>query len=293
LITDLKADLKEFLANANLSTYCINAFLVLMNSPDLDAKEVTKQSGVPIGRIYEVLEELDIKGLIEIHDSRPKKYSALPLNRAMYNLITYQTRENKRKAKYLFDQAKSLEEKLYKSNLAKTETSKIFYSTVFGSKAIYSLYSTCIDESQEELLVTEFINQSTLRVLQFAGDFFEGIRNALERGVQVKLLMSCEYDDRPLSDDQKIKDNNHFKKIKDKHEEFGLSTKKENFELKFSRKRIPIYFDIFDRNRVILKLQNPSSPWQISASLNIIDPLLAGELRKQFFNVWNYGTLED
>ena len=171
-------ELKDFLVKANLSTYCINTYLALLDSSNLTAKDIAKSSGVPIGRVYEILEELETKGMVTIHDSRPKSFSALPLNRAMYNLVNYQTKESKRKASFLFDQAKILEAKLYSSDISiRTEPSKIFYSTILGTKAIIPLYIQYFDESQEEILINEFINDTTLKVLSLAENFFQSLNS--------------------------------------------------------------------------------------------------------------------
>ncbi|UCG03344.1 MAG: hypothetical protein JSW11_05005 [Candidatus Heimdallarchaeota archaeon] len=291
MTVDFIQELKDFLVKANLSTYCINTYLALLDSSDLTAKEIAKSSGVPIGRVYEILEELDTKGMVTIHDSWPKSFSALPLNRALYNLVNYQTKESKRKATFLFDQAKILEAKLYSSDIPiKTEPSKIFYSTILGTKDIIPLYIQYFNESQEEILINEFINDTTLKVLSLAETFFQSLNNALKRGVQVKVLWSLEYDRVPLTEDQRKKEITLFNKIKNQIEEFGLPTQNENFDMKFIHSRVPTYYDIIDKKRVLIKLQNPSRPWQIFASLNIVDPLLARELRKQYYAVWQFDS---
>ncbi|MHA2073637.1 MAG: hypothetical protein ACW97X_03385 [Candidatus Hodarchaeales archaeon] len=42
-----------------------------------------------------------------------------------------------------------------------------------------------------------------------------------------------------------------------------------------------------------MKLQNPSASWQIFACLNIIDPILADELGKKYYNVWRFDTIPE
>ena len=58
---DLIEDLKEFLNDANLSTYEIHAYVTLLTSSKLNppsARQISSQSGVPSGRIYEILEKI-------------------------------------------------------------------------------------------------------------------------------------------------------------------------------------------------------------------------------------------
>jgi len=62
-------ELKGFLKNVNLSNYEINTYMTLLISNPLRASEISERSGVPIGRIYDILEKLKEKGLIEIQES--------------------------------------------------------------------------------------------------------------------------------------------------------------------------------------------------------------------------------
>ncbi|MFX0123568.1 MAG: TrmB family transcriptional regulator [Candidatus Hodarchaeota archaeon] len=285
-------NLREFLTRAKLSTYCINAFLSLQHSSNKTAKEISKTSGVPIGRIYEVLDELENKRMIQISDSRPKTYSTVPLNRAIYNLIVYQTREDERRSTYLFKQAKVLETKMYSSDIpVKVEPSKIFYSTILETKKIGKMFIDSINESREELLMNGFVNEYSLKLVPLADILIESINHALDRGVQVKTLMSFEYDNRPLLESKKIETMELIEEIKSYFNDLGLLTGRQGYELRFTFKRFPNCYDVIDQERVIMKLQNPSASWQIFACLNIVDPILATELRKKFLNVWQFDTI--
>jgi sugar-specific transcriptional regulator TrmB len=285
-------ELTEFLARAKLSTYCINAFVTLQNSSNITAKEISKFSGVPIGRIYEILDELENKRMIEISDSRPKTYRTVSLNRAIYNLIVHQTKEDKRRSAYLYEQAKILESKMYSSEAKpKVEASEIFYSTVLEPKKIGFMFINSINESQEELLLNGFINEDSLKLIPLADKMVESVSFALDRGVKAKLLLSFEYDNRIVLKDQKLRDLELIETIKQEFKKVGLSTDRENFELKFTFKRFPNCYDIIDRKRIIMKLQNPSASWQVFACINIIDPLLAEELREKYFGIWRFDTI--
>ena len=70
-----------------------------------------------------------------------------------------------------------------------------------------------VDELQEEYLMTAFLTEDTLRVLPYGKSLFMSIVNAIRRGVKVKILWSFEFDDRPLSDDQKEKNYALYYKI--------------------------------------------------------------------------------
>ncbi|MFX1374748.1 MAG: TrmB family transcriptional regulator [Promethearchaeota archaeon] len=286
-------NLKEFLNDANLSTYEINAYIVLLKTSKTNpftAREISSQSGVPSGRIYEVLEELTIKGLIEIIESRPKKYKAISLNKGLDNLIKFQSIESKRKMEYLHNRVKLLESELYNSDLSiHKEPSKIFWSISYGTQSILSLYVKYIEEAKEEIIFNEFINKSTIKIIPFGKIIYEPLRKAVERGVIVKDLWSFEYDERPLSQEEKDQNIKIFKDIVKLQEDlYDLSPKLPGFEMKYISHRTPTYFDIFDKRRIVFKMQNPLKPYQIFASMNVIDPNLAEDLRNKFLQMWRF-----
>ena len=219
---ELMKDLKKFLNDANLSTYEINAFTSLLlqsKSNPPTAKEISEKSNVPSGRIYEVLEVLNEKGLIEIIESRPKKYRTLSINKALDNLITYHSNQNKRKIDYLYDRAKVLESELYSNGFfIKKEPSKIFWSIAYGTQSILSLYVKYINEAKKEIIFNEFINKSTLKILPYGKLIYEPLKKAVDRGVNVRDLWCFEYDERPLTTEQKEENVKIFEQVLSKEE---------------------------------------------------------------------------
>ena len=291
---EITLELSDFLRSANLSNYEINTYITLLKSNKLTARELSEKSNVPTGRIYEILEVLNKKGMIEIQDSRPKIYKAISFNEASHNIISHIKNEQQRKVSFLINNAKELESRI--SNLdfsLKSESSKIFWSTAYGWRSIFELYIKKFNTLKENLLMTGFLNENTLKILPQAKHFYKGILIALNRGIEIKYLWSFEFDDRPLSEGQiarnEILFKNFSKKLKDL---FNLSSKINGFEMKFIQKRIPTFYDVFDNNRVIIKLQNPLKPWQIFACLNVLDPVLAHDLTEKYENMWLFDAIK-
>jgi len=287
-------DLEQLLKSAELSAYEIKAYLSLLNSNHLTAREISIKSNVPSGRIYEVLEELKMKGLIEIQDSRPKMYRALNFNPAFNNLISHLNNQHKRKTDVLTNEAKILESRLYESDLLiKKEPSRIFWSTVYGAQSIISMYMRNYNELQEELLLNDFINESTLKILPYGRKLFEGIIQAINRGVQVKLLWSFEHDDRPLTEKEKEEKLNLYNKIVNKlREMLNINSDfNKKFEMRFIYKKIPTNYDLFDKKRIMFKLQNPLQPFQIFACMNVLDQNLAEKLREKYLSIWTFEAI--
>lgn len=292
---NLIIQIRQFLKNGNLSNYEVNVYIELLQSSNLTARELSEKSDVPTGRIYEILEQLREKGMIEIQESRPKVYRAVSFNSAFQNLISYLDNKRKDQVSFLYDQAKILERNILNSeSFIKTkENAKKFWSTTFGAVSILSLYEQKMKEVQEELLMTGFINENTIKVLPYGKAIYNGIRNVLSRGVQVKYLWSFDFDNRTLSNDLIEKNKELYLNIKSKMKAlYGVSDENEGFEMKYMHKRIPSYYDIFDTKQVLLKLQNPINVSQIYASINIIDINLAEDLKKRFYQLWVFEGLE-
>jgi len=290
---NIKYELTEFLKNAKLSTYEIKTFLSLLFSNTLTAREICEQTKVPNGRIYEVLEELKVKGMIEVQDSRPKKYRALAFNTAFRNLITFKDKERKRETSFLSNQAKKIETSLYNSDVfIKKETTKQFWSIAFGVNSIFSLYVKHSCELKDELLFTGFLNNATLKVIPHAKVLYDVIHKAVKKGVRVKYLWSFDYDNRPLTEEEKSNCGELYKKINNICEKlYDISPNMKRYESKYIYKSFPTYYDIFDQKRVLIKLQNPLRPSQIYACINVLDTELAEALRKKFLNTWEYEAI--
>ena len=238
----LMEELKEFFNDINLSTYEANAYIALLTASrtnSLTAKEISSKSNVPSGRIYDVLEELSNKGMVEVIESRPKKYRTISINRALDNLLKFKSQENKKKIDYLYDRAKILESEIYDSELFMIkEPTRLFWSTTFGTYSILSNYVKFIDESETELLFNDFVSKDTIKILKYGKVLCEAIGNAVDRGVKVKNLWSFQYDDRPLTKENKNEASEEFKKIVETHKElYGLPNDLDGYEIKYVHKK--------------------------------------------------------
>ena len=65
---------KKSLEKIGLTSYEIKTYTALLKGGELNASELSQNSGVPYSKIYEVLGTLEEKGWIGSDDSRPTKY---------------------------------------------------------------------------------------------------------------------------------------------------------------------------------------------------------------------------
>lgn len=284
-------ELNSFLKSANLSSYETSAYFTLLKSDTLTARDISKKSNVPIGRIYEILQELKLKGMIEVQNSRPKYYKSLPFNLALQNLISHIVYINQRKISYLYEKARNLESHIYNSDtFFKPVSASTFWSTEFNLNSILSLFVKESRELKEELLATSILNDNIIDLISFGKPYFQELRKTLNRGVEIKYIWSPEPNrGKSLTPGQINKHQATYKELKRTLKDlYNLSDEIEGFKLKFIPKQIPTNFNIFDSRRVIIKMQNPLKTSEILSVMNVLDPDLAIELRKTFFNLWDY-----
>jgi HTH-type transcriptional regulator, sugar sensing transcriptional regulator len=60
--------------NLGLTSYEIRVYLSLLDAGSMTAADISKRSGVPYSKIYEVLNSLEEKGWLESDSSRPQKF---------------------------------------------------------------------------------------------------------------------------------------------------------------------------------------------------------------------------
>ena len=285
-------EVHDFLRSAELSNYEISAYLALLRSGSLNARELSIKSGVPTGRIYEILEELKNREMIEVQDSRPKEYKAITFNLGFENLISHLKNESDKKISFLLNQAKNLEDKIYKSDVfIKKDTSKVFWSTAFDLRNMMALYNRRASELQKEVLMTGFINENTFKVIPYAQELYTSLKNAYDRGVSVKYLWSFEHD--ALTDEERAKNGEFSKRLQNDIEKlYEIPSDLKGFEVRFIHKRLPTYYDIFDKERVIIKLLHPLEPSKVFACIDVLDHDLAKQLRAQFLEMWAFKTFK-
>ena len=87
LVENINTVLK-FLEFIGIKGYEAKAYLKLIEIGESDAPRIASKAGIPLPRIYDVLESLILKGLIEVKAGRPRKYRALPPDIALNRYVS-------------------------------------------------------------------------------------------------------------------------------------------------------------------------------------------------------------
>jgi sugar-specific transcriptional regulator TrmB len=89
---------RRAMESLGLTSYEIKVYLSLLETGSMTASEISKKSGVPYSKIYEVLNSLEDKGWLESDSSRPQKFfpkSPLTALEAMRMRIESSIRDSK------------------------------------------------------------------------------------------------------------------------------------------------------------------------------------------------------
>lgn len=80
------AEAVEALMNLGLAEYEARCFVALTELSRGTAKEISRLADVPQSRVYDVTEQLHRKGLLDVQESDPREYSAVPVETAVERL---------------------------------------------------------------------------------------------------------------------------------------------------------------------------------------------------------------
>ncbi len=289
------SEIKRLLKSIKLSSYEIKAYLTLLRFNELSARDLSQQSNIPIGRIYEVLTQLSDKTMIQIIPSHPKFYKAFKFTTAISNLISYLDNIHNKKTEILKNEADVLEARLHHLSEIKKNIGEIepFWTTVYGYQSIFSMYLRYFFDLKEELLLYYFIDKNTPKIMTRGINLFKGILEVAERGINVKILWTTQHDERPLKAEELDHDKALYFKIVNKfYELMNLSKDSSLIKMKFYSARMTTLFDILDGKRVLLKVQDPLNPSRILSCISLNDPLLAKNLRDKYLNIWTFEYMD-
>jgi sugar-specific transcriptional regulator TrmB len=167
-----------------LNEYQASALAHLMYLGEAKATIISKASGVPNARIYGVLDELSQKGLIIVRPGRPVLYSPLAPQEIADALITASREELRKELSIMESHKDDFEEissKVFlKAGIAEQRTSLI---------RIVSVGDVSLEETKKLYRNAENVLLISTRAMEYLGHVKEDLVQAVERGVDIKILM--------------------------------------------------------------------------------------------------------
>lgn len=144
--------LVEVLKNLGLSDYEAKALIALLSKGTLTAKEVSELSGIPRTSVYDVMDSLLSKGLVESY-GKPMKFKAVSAN----DVISVLSRGFNENIQYL------------KRELPKIEAEEVDIIRVYRGEMVLEKLREFVQEAKEEIIgVLSYIPDSVAEILKKA-----------------------------------------------------------------------------------------------------------------------------
>ena len=260
----------EKLEELGLSKYESRAYLALLSSGIIDARKLSSKSGVPFGRIYDVLSSLESRGLVQTQLSRPKKFLAVEPSVAVKKLIDLKNKE----VDSIIQKAGKVEEDL-NSLFKKTKEESIFWSVAVGDDTIKAHMERLAEAESELLTYVEFQSgrPTDENRRPWINEVLKVMIALIKKGVKIRLLFGTD-------NEEKLE------------ELVPMITPQFRFLKKMDVRIIPTisnHFDIIDGEKVQLKVKNPAMPDEYFASIYVWQKEFAAQLGEKFEELWREG----
>ena len=247
-----------------LSSYESRVFLELLRSGTLTARQVSNQSEVPYGRIYDVLNSLDSRGLIIKSGDRPQKFHAIEPENAIERLKTSKVRE----LDQLLNSAGEIQRELEKVYSGK-DSDEILWKLGVAESTL-PVYMNSIRETRKEYLGYVDLNGHEDNIDIILEESIQILTELKQKNVNLKMLIAVPSEN--FLDQFLRKYPNTIQLLK-------LS------ELRMT-KTLAYPFSIIDGEKSLIKVRNPVDDKQDLAVLYVWQQQLARQLRNKFVEIW-------
>ena len=174
------------LRDLGLSEYEARVYRALLDTGPTTAKELSRASEVPMGRIYDVLASIETHGLVRAQTaSRPKKYVAVEPDTALSRLLEDRRRELDAKA----DQYEEIVDDLIGELDATDQSNETFWTAAVGPADTIDLLVERLATADESVVMVASALSRQFDVDSVGDRVTAELDAAVERGVEVSLLM--------------------------------------------------------------------------------------------------------
>lgn len=182
---DTKGQTMASLRDLGLSEYESRAYRSLLDTGPTTAKELSRTSDVPMGRIYDVLNSLETQDLVRSQTaSRPKKYVAVEPETALDRLLENKEQELEAQLSQFESIASELEEQLE----ATEPVDEQFWTAALGAEETIDLLVERLAAADERVVFVAATPTSRFDVDAVGQRIADELEEALERGVAISLL---------------------------------------------------------------------------------------------------------
>ncbi|MFX0092420.1 MAG: hypothetical protein ACFFBD_11705 [Candidatus Hodarchaeota archaeon] len=206
--------------------------------------------------------------MVEVQDSRPKKFLAIEPRIALKKLLD----QKKRELHSLTQTAVVLEEKLVLLSNKQPDES-LFWKIALGNEAHTLMNEKIVEAQQEVLIYIESFEVDIRDYINEISDILPILSKLLNNNVIIKLIIG-------------LKDKTVIEELIPFVSPFLRHLHHENLEMRITS-TITLPFDVIDNEKVLLKIRNPVKLDEYFAALYVWQKKFATELRTKFLEMWD------
>jgi len=256
------------LRDLGLSEYEARSYRSLLDAGPTTAKELSRASDVPMGRIYDVLSSLETHSLVRSQSaSRPKKYVAVEPETALNRLLADKLAELEEQAEQYEEIVDTLTDELEAAEPVEEQ----FWTASVGAEESVDLLIERLDAADRRIVMVVGRSSAQFDLGNVGDRVAKHLEAALDRGVEISLLMAPELvDTLPRSVGERYTD-----RLAD-NSAFAVRT----------IDGLRGTFNLIDSVEVCIEVVNPLNPGEPFAMIDLKDPEFAADVREEFAPRW-------
>ncbi|MDY7082009.1 MAG: helix-turn-helix domain-containing protein [Halobacteria archaeon] len=268
------------LKDLGLSEYESKIYTSLLDIGTATAKELSEYSGVPMGRVYDVLSSLESNNLIRSQTaSRPKKYVAVEPETALDRLVEKKHEEIQQE----IERYETIANELKQTHSITESLDDRFWTAAIGPRDALNLYLERLKTADERVLYAAepVAGEAVHNVI--ANMVLDEYEKKVEEGVEIYILLTPSHLDAHNPET--------LERVKPLRE-------RENYHVRVSDE-VNGAFNIIDDEEVCINIRNPlfmdpNSQNEYLAMINIRDHDFVADMTREYWSYWETATpLED
>ena len=256
------------LRDLGLSEYESRAYRALLRTGPTTAKDLSRASEVPMGRIYDVLNSLESHRLVRSQAaSRPKKYVAVEPDAALDRLLAERKRELEAQVTQYEEVVSTLATELESGEPVESG----FWTAALGAEETIDLLLERIAAAERDVIVVAGAPAAGLDLGTVGERVTAALETALDRGVAVRVLLSpTAVDELPRSVGRRYT---------------ATLAESENFQVR-TAPDVTGTFNVFDGVEVCIEVPHPLSDEEPFAMIDVKDVEFATNVAEEFEPRW-------
>jgi HTH-type transcriptional regulator, sugar sensing transcriptional regulator len=263
-------DISPILKEMGLSTYESKVWETLLRRGQADAQTLTREADVPFGRIYEVLNALIRKRIVEVQNTRPKLYRPKRTEEVLDRLVDAKKKEIQTKLRGLEEAAESLKKQFEHVDRI-IPRDEVFVSVALDLQEIEDLGREAVYSAENEIFVIKHFGNLPQKLHDSFGENARLLSEKASRGLDVKVIFADSVPTSKFIGSVLEKSRNDF------------------FQVRIFPGTIN-QFSIIDRRYVLYHISDPYEPGSGIALIRLFSKKLAEHTRQVFLNCWRNST---